>query len=119
MSIGNKIAEIRKSKGLSQKEIALTIGADRAQYSRIENDKANPTIQTLEKIANALNVQVKDFFNDEESFDINSFEKSLVEKVKLLNQLDDKVKSSIFNLIDTAIANKRYNDFFKQQINTP
>jgi transcriptional regulator with XRE-family HTH domain len=75
MNIGKKIADIRKSKNFSQKEVALTVGIDRAQYSRIENDKANPTLLTLEKIAKTLDVNIKDFFNDEENYDINSYDK--------------------------------------------
>jgi phage terminase large subunit len=36
---------------------------------------------------------------------INSIDKSIIEKVQLIEQLEDKQKESIFNIIDMAIYN--------------
>ena len=58
MNIAQKIKDIRISKNLSQKEIALSVGIDRGQYSRIENGKVEPTLSSLEKISKALGVQI-------------------------------------------------------------
>ena len=115
--IGKQIRQIRKSKNLSQQELAEIIGIDRAQYSRVETGKVKPTLTSLEKIAEALQVEIIEFFKTDSNYDISSYDKSLVEKVKLIEQLDEKEKKSIFNLVDTAVANKKYTDFFKKQIN--
>lgn len=114
-NVGNKIKEIRKAKGLSQEQVAEKIGIDRAQYSRVETSKSKPTLTTLEKIGNALEVDLIEFFKEDGNYDINSYRQSLVEKVKLVNQLEEETQKSIFNFIDVAIANKRYKDFFKQE----
>ena len=117
-NIADKIKTARTNKGLSQKEIAITIGIDQAQYSRIESGKVEPTLSSLEKIAEALEVRVVEFFNDDEPIDINSFDKSIVEKLRLLDQLDEVEKKSIYNIIDMAISKKRLKDTLSNALNT-
>lgn len=57
----NKIAEIRKKKGLTQAELALRLGIDRTHLSKVENGK-NTSTHLLMKIAKELGVSMKDFF---------------------------------------------------------
>lgn len=61
--VGNRIRVLRKQKGLSQEKLALIAGVDRTYLAGIESGKRNATIVSLEKIANALNVTMKDFFD--------------------------------------------------------
>ena len=108
MNVGEHIKKVREAKGLSQKEVAINLSMNPSQYSKIENGKVDPQFSSIEKIANALNVSIADIFNSESVFDdINSLNKSTVEKVKLIEQLDDKQKESIFTIIDMAISNKK------------
>ena len=58
MNISEKIKHFGGVKNLFQKELATSIGMDRAQYSRIESSKVQPTVSSLEKIANALGISV-------------------------------------------------------------
>ena len=44
----------RKSKKMTQQDLADKTGMDRADISKIENGSANPTLKTLEKLAKAL-----------------------------------------------------------------
>lgn len=110
MNVAEQIRNIRKAKNLSQQEVAEKIGIDRAQYSRVETGKSEPTITSLEKIAKALEVDIIDFFKSTNSYDVNSYDSSLIEKVKLIDGLNEEQKKSIFNIIDTAVANKRLKD---------
>ena len=51
-------------------------------------------------------VSLVDIFTQESNLDnINSIDKSIIEKVQLIEQLDDKQKESIFSIIDMAIYN--------------
>lgn len=52
-----KINEIRKTKKITQAQLAERAGVDRHHISDIENGKMSPTVKTLEKIARALGVQ--------------------------------------------------------------
>lgn len=54
--VGEVIREFRLSKKLSQEKVAELSGLDRTYISLIERGKRQPTIQTIFKIANALEV---------------------------------------------------------------
>ena len=54
--LGENIKRIREQKGMSQGDICREVGFDRAQMSNIEAGKGNPTLATIEKIAQALSV---------------------------------------------------------------
>lgn len=110
MNIGKKVMSIRKSQNLSQKEVALSARIDRALFSQIENNKANPTLATIEKIANVLKVNMAEFFTGDNGYDINSYDKSLLERMQLLEQLPDEQKKLIFSFIDTILVNKKLKD---------
>ena len=58
--IGQNIKNIRLSKGITQLVLATKLDADKSYVSKLENGKFNPTINTLEKIANVLSVSIKD-----------------------------------------------------------
>lgn len=55
------IKEIIKEKGYTVTSLAEKLGMTQVSLSRIIN--GNPTVETLEKIANALDVDVRDLFN--------------------------------------------------------
>ncbi len=63
--IGKKIKEIRKRKKISQEKLAEMTEMNHRSILRLENSQCTPTIETLEKIAKALNVKVIDFFATE------------------------------------------------------
>lgn len=56
------LTSIRKSKGLSQTELAETVGIKQATVSRIEKGVNNPSLDVAEKIAEALGVNVVELF---------------------------------------------------------
>ncbi len=62
--IGEKIKEIRKQKKLSLRTISTIAGISPSTLSDIENGRRSGNIDTLEKIANALGVNQKAFFEN-------------------------------------------------------
>jgi len=56
IKLGKNIKRIRERKKMSQGDICRALGFDRAQMSNIEAGKGNPTLSTIEKIAQALGV---------------------------------------------------------------
>lgn len=54
MNIGERLREIRVSKDLSQGDIERRTGLLRCYVSRVENGHTVPSIETLEKLARAL-----------------------------------------------------------------
>lgn len=59
------IKEIAKRKGVSLEELAEKLGINRVTLSR--NINGNPTVKTLETIAEALEVEVRDLFEGKSS----------------------------------------------------
>lgn len=59
--MGRRIREIRKPKKISLRQLSALIDIDRVTLMRIENGRNSSRILTLKSIADALNVDVKDF----------------------------------------------------------
>ena len=49
--------------GLSQRQLALRMSVPRTYVSKIENEKATPTLSSLERLARALEVSVPDLLS--------------------------------------------------------
>ena len=61
--VGKRIKELRKQQGLSQEEFAFKCELDRTYITSLERGKRNIALENLEKIANALNITLSEFFN--------------------------------------------------------
>jgi len=48
----------RKDEGLTQKQLAERSGIDQAEISRIETGEANPTVKTLQRLAEAMGMRL-------------------------------------------------------------
>lgn len=109
MDIPANIKRLRKLKNLSQKEVALAINMGQGQYSVIESGKIVPTIPTLEKIAKVFEVSLTEFFksNGELEEDINL---PLMEKIKMIDTLEEEERNCLLKMIDIALAKKRMKD---------
>lgn len=66
MIIGDRLRTIREEKKLSQGEIEKRTGLLRCYISRVENGHTVPAIQTLEKMARALEIPMYQLFYDGE-----------------------------------------------------
>jgi transcriptional regulator with XRE-family HTH domain len=66
MLVGNRLKELRESKELSQGDIEKRTGLLRCYISRVENGHTVPAIETLEKMARALEVPMYRLFHDGE-----------------------------------------------------
>lgn len=111
MDLGDILKKVREAKGLSQKELAGLLDMPQPQYSRIESGKTDPSFTTLERIAKALGISLADLFKADEIFkDVNTYDKTLMEKLKLIDELEGTEKKSLYNIIDSLIAKKRLKD---------
>jgi len=63
--IGERIRFLRESKGISQQNLAAICNFEKANLSRIEAGRTNPTISTLYKISLALNVTISELIDVE------------------------------------------------------
>jgi transcriptional regulator with XRE-family HTH domain len=66
MIIGTRLRELREAKKLSQGDIEKRTGLLRCYISRVENGHTVPAIETLEKLASAMEIPLYKLFYDEE-----------------------------------------------------
>jgi len=62
--IGDRIKELRSRQGISQESLAHLADLDRTYVNSVENGKRNISIENIEKIAKALKISIKEFFDD-------------------------------------------------------
>ena len=61
--VGSRIKELRNKLGISQEELYFRSGVHRTYIASLEVGKRNISIATLEKIVNALEVSLSEFFD--------------------------------------------------------
>lgn len=57
--IAMQVVELREQRGLSQAELAERCGVDQADVSRIERGSTSPAARTLQRIASALDADLR------------------------------------------------------------
>jgi len=65
MNLGGRIRMLREEKGLIIRHLAGQAGCSPSLISQLENNKVDPSISMLKRIAKALDVNIVDFFMDE------------------------------------------------------
>ncbi len=80
MSLGNKILELRKKKGLSQEQLGEKIEVTRQTISNWELGQTTPNPDQLKLLSNALNISIDELLN-------NNIKNTLVEKVSNTEKL--------------------------------
>ena len=63
--VAQRIKQIAKERGMKMSDIANALGINPVNFSASIN--GNPTVHTLEKIAEVLNVTISDFFEKPDS----------------------------------------------------
>lgn len=64
LQIGSVVRKLRDEKGLTLQQLADMTSLTAAYISKIENEKVSPSIQTMKKLADALETAITDFFEE-------------------------------------------------------
>ena len=67
--VGARINELRRTQGLSLSKLAQMVNMDYAYICNIESGQANPTLDSLSKIAAGLDVEVIELFEPPSNID--------------------------------------------------
>ena len=87
MKIGTTIRAFRLQKGLSQGDIEKKTGLLRCYLSRVENGHTVPSLDTLSKIAQALDLPIAQFFADDSLGHQFNNQKLSDEELRFLTQI--------------------------------
>ena len=94
--LGLKIKELRKRKGFTQEQLAELIDMEQNSISVIESGRNFPTLGTLEKIAQILEVNLSDFFNYDYIDDIETIKASTKD---IIRKMDDNQIRQLFKYV--------------------
>jgi transcriptional regulator with XRE-family HTH domain len=86
LSIGVTIRDIRLKRGMSQGDIEKRTGLLRCYLSRVENGHTVPSLETLQKIAGALDLPLSQLFDDQPSCEVPGLSLS-PEDIQFLTQV--------------------------------
>lgn len=99
MNIGKKIKFFREYKGMTQKEIAEILAVEPATISKYENGIIEPSIDSLKKLSEVLEITIDKLLKDEDDkFDIEKI--NILEVLKEQKQM--KLKGNLYH--NTQIA---------------
>lgn len=87
MNIGETIRNYRLQKGMSQGDIEKRTGLLRCYLSRVENGHTIPSLDTLAKIATAMDVPLAQFFHDGNGDGGRAVPQLAEEEVRFLTQI--------------------------------
>jgi transcriptional regulator with XRE-family HTH domain len=118
MSLADNIKTIREEKNLKQIEVATHIGVDKSAYSKIEKGLRSLTVDELQKMASLFDMTTDQIINFDGKIpkEVVLEDKTAVEQMKLIQQLDDEDKQTILRLIDKMLTNKKFKDFFQKNV---
>ena len=103
--LGERIRELRKSRGLTQDQFAELIEVEQKHVSRIELGKSFPTIERLEKISLALNIPLRDIFDFVHLADQKTRSDSIQKMMMQLNDENQKIAYKVFSGIIHSLQN--------------
>lgn len=108
MKTGDKIKKIRKAKELTQKQLGDILGVSQQMIVKYENNLKTPKLETIKKIATALEVPYVDLLDD---FPIEEVEKSFlsyadeIAKKRNIYEIDHRLQKLGFSLSLTLDEN--------------
>ena len=121
MDLAKNIKLIREKQGLLQKEVALHIDVDKSTYSKIEKGLREVTVVELKKLTKLFNLTADQILNYDENLipkEVVIEDKSTIEQMQLLQQLDEEDKTTVFKIIDKMLTTKKFKDFFNKNVAT-
>lgn len=96
-----RLAKLRMQKGVSARDMSLSIGQNAGYINNIENGKALPSMSGFFYICEYLNLSPKEFFDE------NSDQpKELSTLIENLRRLDDRQFRNIFEIVAGLVCNK-------------
>jgi transcriptional regulator with XRE-family HTH domain len=109
MGLADNLKRLRKKRGWSQTQLAEQIGSHLSHINRIETGKYNPSLDVIQKLANVFDVTIDYLVSDtDEDFkEVRIADKGLMERVKMIDSLDNEDKTALIRVIDSMLTKKK------------
>lgn len=117
MNIGQNIKRLREERGLTQQQIADMVNMHRSNYSKVENGQRELSIIALNKIAKYFGITLDNLVNSGDiPQEIIIEDKSTMEQLKHIQELEQEDKKMIFRMIDTLLTKNKFKEFFQKNV---
>jgi transcriptional regulator with XRE-family HTH domain len=100
---GKNLAEIRRKKGFTQTELAKKSGVSKRTITYYERETQNPSLATMTKLANALDVPAERFLPKKETEKATAVDRSLSKRFNQAQQLPLNAKNELKKIIDGMV----------------
>ena len=99
MRMKTNIRQIRKARGLTQKQLADMIDVSESIISQYENGRKSPSNETLLKLGEALDCSVSDILDDRKAFNfaLSTLERDLIQKYRALDERGRRVVEAVID----------------------
>lgn len=98
MKLGEKLKKLRDDRGMSMYRLTQMTGVSGHHIKGIEQGTRQPTIETLNKLVNALGSSLADIFSDDDnSVRLDEDERRLIENYRMVSE---EKKSALLNMSD-------------------
>ena len=116
--IGTIIKTLREEKGLTQQQVADLVHMHRSNYSKVEKGERDLSLESVSTLAKYFGMTIDQLVNFDGDLpnEVTVGDKSLMEQVKLIAELEEEEKNMVFKMIDTFLTKKKFKDFFKKNI---
>lgn len=109
MPFAEKLAKLRKDKGLTQEDLAKKIGVGIAQMRRYEKGASSPTLEVIKNMAKTLGISADDLIFDENEgvAPTHILDRKLLEQFEMLSRMSPHDKEAVQTIIDSMIIKSR------------
>ena len=109
MSLADNLKRLRKKRRWSQTQLAEQIGSHLSHINRIETGKYNPSLDVVRKLATVFDVTIDYLVSDtDEDFkEVRIEDKNLMERVKLIDSLEEDDRAALIRVIDSMLTKKK------------
>lgn len=106
-AVGNRIRNIREERGWSQEELAHRADVNRTFLGELERGKKKASVETVEKIANALEISLSDFFKPIQTSSKYNGDTTLATLIERLNTVSVEDHKTMVGIFDVLFGRKK------------
>ena len=91
---------------------------DKSAYSKLEKGSRALSVEELQKMAQLLNMTTDQILNYDDKIPkkVVIEDKTTMEQMRIIQQLDEEDKQTFFRLIEKMLTNKKFKDFFQKNV---
>ena len=108
-TLGNRITEMRKNKGLSQAALGRLVGKSGDVIGRYERGTMSPSIEVVFKLAEALEISI-DYLTGKTAIELDN---QMLKRLEEIGKMSKEDKSVVYRVVDALIIENNIRNSYK------